>query len=243
VSAVSIELQELVVEQAASTQRCRVTLLLGVVALTSATAFALALVSHVWPIGEGSAHPTYIDLAPQRTYVFAFFALAGIQLVVGVCAAALVGLILAPRRGAGWATVGAALLFLGAAAYGVGLGGWATTYWFATDTSSLPVPAGTALINSVNRDAVHMLLIPIAGAAIVGVGSLVLLVGIWRARTVPGWLLAASALSAVATIVLPPEALLGVVAEATSSITTVALAWYARGLVIESERARAGSSP
>ncbi len=235
-SAASIELPELGVQRTASTQRSRVTLLAAVVALTGVTAFALALVSHVWPIGAGSDHPKYVDLAPQRTYVFVFFALAGVQLVVGVCAAALVGLILAPRRGARWATIGAALLFVGGAAYGVGLGGWATSYWFATDASSLPAPAGAALVDGMNHDTVHMLLLPIAGAIVVGVGSLVLLTGIWRARTAPGALLAASALSTVATVVLPPDALMGVFAEAASSVTTIALAWYARRLVIAGER-------
>jgi hypothetical protein len=173
-----------------------------------------------------------VDLASQRTYVFLFFALAGIQLVIGVCAAALLGLVLAPRRGARLATLGAALLFFGAAAYGVGIGGWASSYWFATDTSTLPAATAAALVEHMNHDTVHMLLIPIAGAVVVGVGSLVMVAGIWRARTVPKLLLAASAVSTVATVFLPPDATAGVVAEAISSITTVALGWYARRLVI-----------
>jgi hypothetical protein len=236
VSAVSVDLPELVVQHRRSARRSRTTLLFAVVIVTSVTAFALALVSHVWPIGGGGDQPKYVDLASQRTYVFVFFALAGIQLVLGVCAAALLGLVLAPRRGATLATVGAGLLFCGAAAYGVGIGGWASGYWFATDTRALPAATAAALVDDMNHDTIHMLLIPLAGAVVVGIGSLVLLAGIWRAGTVPTWLLAVSVASTVATFLLPPAALAGVAAEATSSIATIALAWYAVRLVMNEEK-------
>ena len=72
-----------------------------------------------------------------------------------------------------------------------------------------------------------MLAVPIGGALLVAIGSLVLAVALWRARTVPRWLPIAGALTAVATIVIPPSSALGLVAEAASSVTTVAVGWYA----------------
>ncbi len=210
----------------AEARRSRLTLLFVVILLTSIGAFVLALVSFIWPIGHGD-QPKFADLANDRTYAWVFFVVAGVQLVVGVCAAALAGLVLVPGRGSRLATVGAGLLFLGAAAYGVGIGGWATAYWFASDARTLGPQAASALVDRINSDTSHSLLVPIGGAIIVGVGSLVLIAGIWRARTMPKKILVAAAISTVATVVLPPNNLAGVVAEAVSSVTTVAVGWYA----------------
>jgi hypothetical protein len=222
----AVDLPRGVTVPAATARRSRLTLLFGVIALTSVAAFVIALVSAVWPLGSGE-QPTYRDLADQRTYAWAFFAVAGVQLVVGVCAAGLAGLLLTPRRGSALGTVGAALLFVGAAAYGVGIGGWASAYWFASDTTTLGRRSASALVQQVNDDATHTLLVPVAGAVIVGIGSLILVAGIWRARTVPRAILVATALSTVATVVLPPNGIAGLVAEAVSSATTIAIGWYA----------------
>src|SRR4051794_21533724 len=202
----------------------RLALLFSAIVATSVGAFLLALVSYVRPIGK-SDFPTFAELSQHRTYVWAFFVVAGIQLVVGVCGAAIAGLVLAPARGSRLATVGAALLFLGAAAYGVGIGGWATVYWFATDTTVLDRATATQLVHQANGDTAHMLVVPIAGAVVVGLGSLVLSAGIWRAATVPRTLIIASALSTVATVVLRPDTFAGLSAELVSSLTTIALGW------------------
>jgi hypothetical protein len=207
------------------------TLLFAVIVVTSLSAFLLALVSYVWPISHGD-QPTYAELVAHRTYAFVFFSMAGIQLVVGVCAAAVAGLLLAPQRGARLATIGAFLLFVGAAAYGVGIGGWASSYWFVTDTK-LPAPTAAALVHRMNGDTIHILLLPIGGAVVVGIGSLVLVAAIWRAHTMPRWILVVTAISTVVTVVLPPASIAGVLGEAVSSATTVAIGWYALRLVID----------
>src|SRR4051794_7262099 len=209
----------------------RLALLFSAIVATSVGAFLLALVSYVRPIGK-SDFPTFAELSQHRTYVWAFFVVAGIQLVVGVCGGAIAGLVLAPARGSRLATVGAALLFVGAAAYGVGIGGWATVYWFGTDTTVLDPAAATRLIHAANHDVAHMLVIPIAGAVIVGLGSLVLSVGVWRAATVPRIIIIGSSLSTVATLVLKPATFSGLSAELVSSLTTIALGWYALRMVV-----------
>jgi hypothetical protein len=229
VSALSIEMNDVLTE-AAATWRGRLRVLFAVIVASSASAFLLALVSYVRPIGNSDL-PAFAELSNHRTYVWVFFLVAGVQLVVGVCGAAIAGLVLAPARGSRLATVGAAFLVLGAAAYGVGIGGWATVYWFGTDTTILDPAAATRLIQGANHDVAHMLVIPIAGAVIVGLGSLVLLAGLWRAATVPRTIIIASGLSTVATLVLEPDTFFGLSAELVSSLTTIALGWYALRMV------------
>lgn len=233
--ALSIERIEIAPAATATVWRGRLTLLFAVIVATSVSAFVLSLVSYLRPVGR-SDFPTFAELSHHRSYVWAFFLVAGIQLVVGVCAAAIAGLVLAPARGSRLATIGAALLFLGAAAYGVGIGGWATVYWFATDTTVIDPATATRLIHEANHDVAHMLVIPIAGAAIVGLGSLVLSAGIWRAATVPRTLIILSALSTVATLVLKPDTFFGLSAELVSSLTTIALGWYALRMVLPPPR-------
>jgi hypothetical protein len=144
---------------------------------------------------------------------------------VGVCAAALATWILTPARGARWATVGGGLVWLGAAAYAVGIGGWAAVYYFGTDPRL--GRAGAGLIDRFDHDAAHMMAVPIGGALLVALGGLLLAVALWRARSVPRWVPVLGALSGVATLALPPDTAAGLLAEAASSATTIAVGWYA----------------
>jgi hypothetical protein len=203
-----------------------VSLLFAVIVVTSISAFALSFVSFVKPIGDGDGAPAYADIADMRSYVWAFFIIAGVQLVVGATAAALAGWLLAPRRGSRWATAGASLIWLGAALYGVGIGGWATIYYFGTDARVLDPAVATRLIDHVNDDAARMLAVPIGGALLIAIGSLVLSVALWRARSVPRWVPIGGAIAAIATVLLPPDGVAGLIAEAASSITTIAIGWY-----------------
>jgi hypothetical protein len=202
----------------------RMALLSAVLVVTSVSAAGLSLVSLLKPIGAGGdALPDYAALAPVRDYAWAFFTLAGVQLVVGICAAALAGWILAPGR---WATVGGAVMCLGAALYAVGIGGWAAVYYFGADAGTLGPAAATRLIDHYNADAAHMLAVPIGGAVLVLIGGLLLSVALWRARSVPRWVPVVSAVASVATMLLPPDAVPGFVAECASSATMIALGWY-----------------
>jgi len=205
----------------------RLRLLFGVILVTSVSAFALSVVSFAKPIGDGDTLPTYAAIEPVRGYVWAFFAIAAVQLVIGACAAALAGWILAPARGARWATVGGSFIWLGAAIYGVGVAGWAAIYFYATDTAVIDPAAAARLVARANDDTARMLAIPFGGALLVAIGSLLLAVALWRARTVPRWVPVAGAAGTVATILVPPGTALGLVGEALSSATTVALGWYA----------------
>jgi hypothetical protein len=205
----------------------RLRLLFAVIVVTSVSAFLLSVVSFAKPIGDGGTLPAFAAIRPVRGYVWAFFAVAAVQLIVGACAAALAGWILTPARGARWATVGGCLIWLGAAVYGVGVAGWAAIYFYATDTTVVDPATAARLVDHANDDTARMLAVPFGGALLVAIGSLLLAMALWRARTVPRWVPIVGALSTVATIVIPPGTALGLVGEGLSSATTVALGWYA----------------
>jgi hypothetical protein len=205
----------------------RIGLLFGVIVATSLSAFALSVVSFAKPIGEGDGLPGYAAIVPERSYVWAFFVIAAVQLIVGASAAALAVLLLVPARGGRWATIGASLVWVGAAVYGVGIGGWAAVYFYGSDPGALDPAIATRLIDHVNDDGIRMMAVPFGGALLVALGSLLLAVALWRARTVPRWLPIAGALSTLVTIVIPPSSALGLLGEAASSATTVAIGFYA----------------
>jgi hypothetical protein len=212
---------------AKATGSARLRLLFAVILVTSLSAVALSVVSYAKPIGNGDGLPDYAAIAGARGYLWAFFVVAGVQLIVGACAAALAAWLLVPARGAHWANVGGSLVWLGAAIYGVGIGGWATVYYFGTDPATLDPATATRLIDHVNDDTARMLAVPIGGALLVALGSILLAVALWRACTVPRWVPIVGALTAVTGIVIPPDTVVGVIAEAASSATTVAIGWYA----------------
>jgi hypothetical protein len=205
----------------------RLRLLFAVILATSLSALALSVVSYAKPIGNGDGLPDYAAIAGARGYVWAFFLVAGVQLVVGACAAALAAWLLVPSRGARWATVGGSMVWLGAAIYGVGIGGWAAVYYFGTDPGALDPATAARLIDRVNDDTARMLAVPIGGALLVALGSMVLAVALWRARTVPRWVPVLGLVTAITGIVIPPDTIVGIVAEAASSATAVAIGWYA----------------
>jgi hypothetical protein len=205
----------------------RLALLFAVILATSLSAFALSFASFVKPIGDSDGLPGYAAIASHRSYVWAFFVIAGVQLIIGASAAALAALFLAPDRGARWATVGAGLVWIGAAIYGVGIGGWATVYYFATDPATLGSATAQRLVDHINDDVARMLAVPIGGALLVAVGSLLLAVALWRACTVPRWVPIIGAVSTVITVLAAPSGIVGLVGEAASSASTIAIGWYA----------------
>ena len=98
------------------------------------TAVATMTVSLLFPEpGEGGFF-SYASVEPDRAFVWGFLTLAAVNVVVSVVAAALVFVLLTPRRGWQWATAGFATAMVGCALYAIGVGGWAMVYFFATDS-------------------------------------------------------------------------------------------------------------
>ena len=82
--------------------------------------------------------------------------MAGANLILHNVAIAVAGWRLVSGRGATWATVGAALLWIGAAFYGVGIGGWATIGYYATNPAALDPAAGAKLVEYVVHDVTRL---------------------------------------------------------------------------------------
>jgi len=145
---------------------------------------------------------------------------------VGLTALALAGLRLVPSRGAVWGTVGASMMWLGAGLYGVGLGGLATAYHYAT-SPVLDRASGVALVEALGTDFARLYGIVLPGALLVALGTVALSVALWRARTVPRWVPIVAGISILATFVVETSGPAGLLAEGPVALSSVAIGWHA----------------
>jgi hypothetical protein len=196
-------------------------LLAIVLLLTSIGGIAVGL---WYPDGaDGDRYP-YTQIRPIRDAWWGWHVFAGVNVVLGVCASALAGWLLVKTRGAVLAIVGGSVMWLGAALYGVGLGALASVFYFGAEPAALDPASGTRLLEYVNDHSARLYAPAIAGAVLVALGTLILAVALWRARTVPRWvpvLLATVPVTFVAT-----KGVAGVVVLLPLTAATVALGWY-----------------
>jgi hypothetical protein len=130
----------------------------------------------------------YADLAPLRDAAWTGavidalgFAAMGVAVGIAVC-------LLVPARGAVWATVGAVLSGLGGVAFAAGMASFGVLVWYVTATDALPAAAGTTLMAYVEANMGHVGALQAPGFLAFTVGTLVLMVALWRSRSVPRWL-------------------------------------------------------
>lgn len=206
-----------------TTVRSRMTLLFAVIVLTSVAGLAVGL---WYPAPDAGDRYTYAGVQPIRDFWWAWHVFAGVNLVVGVTALALAGLRLVPSRGAVWGTVGASMMWLGAGLYGVGLGGLATAYHYAT-SPVLDRASGMALVEALGTDFARLYGIVLPGALLVALGTVALSVALWRARTVPRWVPIVAGISILATFVVETSGPAGLLAEGPVAISSVAIGWHA----------------
>lgn len=141
----------------------------------------------------------YADIAPHRDGAWLgaladglAFAAAGITLGLAVC-------LLAPARGRVLAAIGTVGTALGGALFSAGMVGFGALAWYATNPAALSAEAGTTLLAQVKDNPGHLLVIQMAGFLLFTVGALVLMVALWRARSVPRWLPVAYLVLTIAT--------------------------------------------
>jgi hypothetical protein len=150
--------------------RVRPAILAALLALGALVIAAMVL----WqPWGERDAI-AYADLAPNRDAGWlgslldgVAFGVVGVTLGLAVC-------LLAPARGAVWATVGAVTTGFGGVLFAAGILAMGTLAWYATATDAIPADAGTGP--------------QAAGFLLFTLGSLALMVALWRSGSVPRWL-------------------------------------------------------
>jgi hypothetical protein len=189
------------------------------------TAVATMTVSLLFPeAGEGGFF-SYASVEPERDFVWGLLTLAGVNLVVSVVCAALVGVLLTPRRGWQWTTVGFVMAIIGCALYAIGVGGWAMLYFFATDSTAIDPVTGSAFIESVNADAFHLFAAPFGGAILGTIATMLFAIGLWRSGNLPKWVIVLGVVGSIVTF-LPPEGVVGALLEIPQALASVLAAWY-----------------
>jgi len=176
------------------------------------------------PWGERDALG-YADIAPHRDAAWLgamadglAFAVVGIALGLAVCR-------LAPARGAVWANAGAVMTTLGGVAFCAGMVSFGSFAWYATDTAAIPAGPGEALMSYVEDSPGHILGVQMVGFLLFTLGSLALMVALWRARAVPRWLPVAFLVLTVGTFALGGVALN--IVQAAQMLSLAVVAYYA----------------
>jgi len=201
--------------------RRRAGLLLIVLVATSLLAI---LGSLLWPAPAVGDWYTYQDIAPIRERWWAVLTALSVGLVLNVPAQALAALILTPDRGAMWTTAGASLMWLGTGLYAVGVGGWASMYFFATHPG-LDAAAGTRLLDQVADDP-RLLAVALPGALLVALGTVGQAVGLWRSRALPPWVPILS-LTIVLSFIAPGSGIVGALLGIPVAVAGTAIGYYA----------------
>lgn len=187
-------------------------------------AVAVAVVVLWQPWGERD-HLGYADIAPHRDAAWLGaiidglgFAAVGIALGLAVC-------LLAPARGSRWANAGAVATGLGGVAFCAGMVSFGSFAWYATNTDAIPADSGTALMSYTEDNLGHVMGLQMAGFLLVTLGSLALMVALWRARSVPRWLPIGYLVLTVAVFALNGVALN--IVQAVQTLSLLVVAFYA----------------
>jgi hypothetical protein len=204
-------------------RRSRVAVLAVVIAVAS---LAMLPCAYLYPeAASGDDVYRFADLADIRDRWWGVNVALAASMALAVPGVALAGMLLARRRGATWATVGGVLMCIGAALCAVGLGGVATAYWFATDTAALDPATATGLVDAVS-DASLLYALAAPGIALVGVGTVVQAVGLWRSRNLPRWVPVLSA-TVLVTFFLSYGGWFGALIELPTTVAAIAIGYFA----------------
>lgn len=195
----------------------------GYVALALAlTALAALPGGLLWPEPSGGGETySYADIQPHRALWWGLLVGLAANLVINVPAQALLTVYLVRARGAAWATVGGIIMWIGTAFYAVGVGGWASAYYFATAPGVDP-----SVIERINDDMPHVFGALIPGSLLVAIGTVLQAVGLLRSRAVPRWI-PVLWLVIVATFVVPGNGVAGLITAVPMTAASLGTAYYA----------------
>lgn len=138
--------------------------------------------------------------------------------------AAIAVCMLAPRRGAAWATVGATAILLGGLFFGAGVAAEGAAMGYAGDPHALPRQAGAALLKHINEHPERYVAAIIPGLILSTLGLLLISVALWRAETVPRWVPIALLAGTVLDFFAPMS--IGWIPGLLQAVATLAIAWY-----------------
>lgn len=187
-----------------------------------ALATTAALLWHPWPPRNDLS---YASFAGVRDAAWAGLVLDGLGMAAVAVALGLAVCMLTPARGAAWANTGAVLAGLGGMLFATALISYATFAWYATATEAIPVEAGTSLLSYAEADFSRIGALQVPGFLMFSVGTLLMMVALWRARSVPRWLPIAIAVLTLAAFVGPQGVVLDVI-QAVQGVSLALVAWY-----------------
>jgi hypothetical protein len=190
-------------------------------------AISVLAISLLFPAAGDNDFFTYDSVSPDREFHWSFLTFVAANIVVSAISVGLASLILVPRRGWPWATAGFTLGVVGAALYAIGVGGWAMTYFFATDPGALDAATGTTLVEAVNADSFRLFAAAFSGAILIALATLLMAIGLWQSGNVPKWVIALSGVGAVLPLIVPVEGVVGALVESPSAIAAVLIGWQA----------------
>jgi hypothetical protein len=115
-------------------------------------------------------------------------------------------------------------MWLGTGLYAVGVAGWVTIYFFATDPA-FDAASGRRLLEHVGDD-VRLFAVAIPGAVLVALGTVLQAVGLWRSRALPRWVPILS-LVIVLTFIVPGSGWVGLLTEIPVAVAGVSIGYFA----------------
>jgi len=190
-------------------------------------AISVLAVSLLFPVAGDNDFFTYDSVSEDREYHWAFLTFVAANIVVSAVAVGLASLLLVPRRGWEWATAGFTLAVIGAGLYAIGVGGWAMTYFFATDPGALDAETATRLVEAVNADSFRLFTAAFAGAILIAIATILMAVGLWRSGNLPKWVIGLSVVGAILPLIVPVEGIVGALVESPAAIAGVLIGWQA----------------
>ncbi len=188
-----------------------------VAALLTLGAVAVAAMVLWQPWGERN-QLGYGDIAPHRDAAWLGLLIDGIGVATLGIALGIATCMLVTARGSAWANTGAVLAGFGGVVSCAGSVAFGAFAWYATATAAIPTGSGTDLMAYVDDNRGHLLALEMVGFLMTTLGSLVLMVALWRGRAVPRWL-------PIGYLVLTAGlfTLSGVVLDAVQAIQTLSL--------------------
>jgi hypothetical protein len=124
---------------------------------------------------------SFTGFAPTADAAWIGALLDGVAVAVVGVSIGLAACCLVTSRGARWALVGVAATGLGGMLFLAGIFGYAALAWYAVQPA-VGEPAGTALLDLVEKEPAHVLVPQVVGFLLFNIGTLLVAVALWRGR-------------------------------------------------------------
>jgi hypothetical protein len=171
----------------------------------------------------GKAIP-YDEFSTIHESWWAWHMFGGLANTLMMVALAIAACVLAQRRGAAWANVGAAATLLGGLLFGAGVAAEGAAMGYAGNPEALPRQAGAALLRYIDQHPDMYVAPLLPGLLLSTLGPMLISVALWRARSVPSWIPLALLLGTVAGFAAPMQ--IGWIVGIPAAVASIAIGWH-----------------